>query len=63
MNRRDLLVTAAASVAAGTAGASAFASTSAAPSADVLTQHPDGLNPPGIRTAGIRMVPVVGGQY
>ena len=63
MNRRDLLVTVAASVAAGTTGASAQASTSAAPSADVLTQHPDGLNPPGIRTAGIRMVPVVGGKY
>jgi hypothetical protein len=24
---------------------------------------PDGLNPPGIRVAGIRMVPVVGGKY
>src|SRR5450432_2457034 len=63
MNRRDLLVTAAASVAAGTTGTPTQASTSAAPSADILTQHPDGLNPPGIRTAGIRMVPVVGGKY
>lgn len=63
MNRRDLLVTAAASVGAGTAGAAAFASTAAVPSADILTRHPDGLNPPGIRTAGIRMVPVVKGQY
>jgi len=63
MNRRDLLVTAAASVAAGATGASAFASMSAAPSADIVTHHPDGLNPPGIRTAGIRMVPVVGGKY
>jgi proline iminopeptidase len=63
MNRRDLLVTAAASVAAGTAGALAHATTSAELSADILTQHPDGLNPPGIRTAGIRMVPVVGGKY
>lgn len=63
MNRRELLITAAASVATGSACAPAFASTSAAPSTDVLTQHPDGLNPPGIRTAGIRMVPVVGGKY
>jgi len=28
-----------------------------------LTVKPDGINPPGIRTAGIRMVPVVGGKY
>jgi proline iminopeptidase len=28
-----------------------------------LDLHPDGLNPPGIRTAGIRMVPVVGGKF
>ena len=63
MNRRELLVTTLASVAAGSAGAPAVASTGVAPSADILTQHPDGLNPPGIRTAGIRMVPVVGGKY
>ena len=33
------------------------------PSDDILTRKPDGLNPPGIRTAGIRMLPVVGGKY
>ena len=63
MNRRELLVTTVASVAAGSAGAPSVASTCVAPSADILTYHPDGLNPPGIRTAGIRMVPVVGGKY
>jgi proline iminopeptidase len=63
MNRRDLLVTAAASVVAGSAGTPSVASTSAAHSADTQNQHPDGLNPPGIRTAGIRMVPVVNGKY
>src|ERR1700721_4293308 len=26
-------------------------------------RQPDGLNPPGIRTAGIQMVPVVNGKY
>jgi proline iminopeptidase len=63
MNRRELLGTTVASIAAGSAGTPSVASTCVAPSADILTQHPDGLNPPGIRTAGIRMVPVVGGKY
>src|SRR6202041_1367111 len=30
---------------------------------EILTRQPDGLNPPGIRTAGIKMLPVVGGKY
>ena len=30
---------------------------------DVTVIAPDGLNPPGIRTAGIRMIPVMGGKY
>jgi proline iminopeptidase len=63
MNRRDLLFTAAASAVAGSANTPAHASPGAAHSADILTQHPDGLNPPGIRTAGIQMVPVVNGKY
>jgi proline iminopeptidase len=63
MNRRDLLSTAAASAVVGGVGTSAFGLTSAAQSADILTKRPDGLNPPGIRTAGIRMVPVVGGKF
>jgi proline iminopeptidase len=44
--------------------AAAFATTGpsiAAPEKPL--QHPDGLNPPGILTAGIRMLPVVGGKY
>jgi proline iminopeptidase len=63
MNRRDLLSTAAASAVVGGVGTSAFGLTSAAQCADILTKRPDGLNPPGIRTAGIRMVPVVGGKF
>ena len=63
INRRDLLVTAAASVVTGTAGASVVARNCFAPTAEMITSRPDGLNPPGIRTAGIRMVPVVAGKY
>ncbi len=63
MNRRDLLVTAAASVVAGGAGKSSIASAGGAHPADKPVEQPDGLNPPGIRTAGIRMVPVVNGKY
>jgi proline iminopeptidase len=55
MNRRSLLAASAASVVVGALRAApAPASSSAAP---------DGLNPPGIRVAGIRMLPVVGGKY
>lgn len=63
MNRRSFLATTAASVMAGAAGTPLLASPSAAQSTEILTTHPDGLNPPGIRTAGIRMLPVVGGKY
>ncbi len=62
MNRRSLLVTAAGSVFMGAVATLALVSSTAAPS-DALTQLPDGLNPPGIRTGGIKMVPVVGGKY
>jgi proline iminopeptidase len=30
---------------------------------DITIIKPDGINPPGIRTAGIRMIPVCGGKY
>lgn len=40
-----------------------FASTGITQSTDLPAQLPDRLNPPGIRTAGIRMLPVVGGTY
>jgi proline iminopeptidase len=64
MNRRDLLLsTAVGTVAMSAASASALTSTGLAQPSEVATEHPDGLNPPGIRTAGIRMVPVVGGKY
>jgi proline iminopeptidase len=54
MNRRSLLATTAASVVLSAVRSRALESPS--------TQS-DGLNPPGIRVAGIRMVPVVGGKY
>jgi proline iminopeptidase len=63
LNRRSLLAAAAASVVMGTARTAAPASPGSAQSSDVLTGRPDGLNPPGIRVAGIRMLPVVGGKY
>ncbi|HEX3367529.1 proline iminopeptidase-family hydrolase [Phenylobacterium sp.] len=70
MDRRGFLTTAATSVAAGAVTACAktpapSTSTSAATSAveAITTPKPDGLNPVGIRTAGIRMLPVMGGKY
>lgn len=41
----------------------AFAASGSGASQDITTMRPDGLNPPGIRTAGVKMVPVVGGKY
>jgi len=63
MNRRSLLAATAASVVMGAARTAAPSSPGSTQSSDLPTGHPDGLNPPGIRTAGIRMVPVVGGKY
>ena len=63
MNRRELFVTAGASALLGAVHTPALASPGSVQSSDILIQHPDGINPPGIRTAGIRMVPVVGGKY
>jgi proline iminopeptidase len=54
MNRRNFLAGTAASAAMGVVRAAAPASPGSAP---------DGLNPPGIRVAGIRMLPVAGGKY
>lgn len=59
MNRRRFLATA---ISAG-AVAPLLAAAATAPSGEILTTKPDGLNPVGIRTAGIRMVPVVAGKY
>ena len=64
MNRRNLLAASAASVVVGALRtASASATSSAAPAADSVAVRSDGLNPPGIRVAGIRMLPVAGGKY
>ena len=63
MNRRELFVTAGASALLGAVHTPALGSPGSVQSSDILIQHPDGINPPGIRTAGIRMVPVVGGKY
>ncbi len=63
MDRRSLLATAAASVALGATRALASAPPDSHPSSDAPPATSDELNPPGIRIAGIRMVPVVGGKY
>lgn len=47
----------------GATGNPSFASTGITQSTDLPAQLADRLNPPGIRTAGIRMLPVVGGKY
>jgi proline iminopeptidase len=62
MNRRSFLVAAgAASANIGILHKPASASTVPAPTPPLPS--PDELNPPGIHTAGIRMVPVIGGKY
>jgi proline iminopeptidase len=58
MNRRSLLAAGAASVVVSVLRTPAEGSTNPTQPA-----RDDGLNPPGIRTAGIRMLPVVGGKY
>jgi len=60
MNRRKLLTAAAASMAIGALRAQAGASNATPPPP---AAHGDALNPAGIRVAGIRMLPVVGGKY
>jgi proline iminopeptidase len=63
MNRRSLLATTAASVVMSAMRTPVLASSNSAEFSDALNGRPDGFNPPGIRVAGIRMVPVVGGKY
>ena len=63
MNRRDLLVTTAATAVMGAVRSAALASPNTAQPADAPSSSIDGLNPPGIRVAGIRMLPVAGGKY
>ncbi|CDG83143.1 proline iminopeptidase [Janthinobacterium agaricidamnosum NBRC 102515 = DSM 9628] len=70
MDRRNFLATSVVSAVAGTvAGTASSGAAVAAPARPaggvdgITVTQPDGLNPPGIRTAGVRMVPVVGGKY
>lgn len=61
MDRRNFLTASAATVAA---GASLTAVAAPAPASGGATvAKADGLNPPGIRTGGVKMVAVVGGKY
>jgi proline iminopeptidase len=62
MNRRSFLAAGAASLAAVAGSCSAAPAATQQPS-QPSRLPPDNLNPPGIRTAGIRMVPVAGGKY
>lgn len=58
MNRRNFLASSVVTVAV---AVPAQAATRDRPDAAVITAPvPDGLNPPGIRTGGVKMVPVVG---
>ena len=56
MDRRELLI-------GGTALTLGATTTAPPASAQTTPAKPDPLNPPGIRTAGIRMIPVRGGKY
>jgi proline iminopeptidase len=58
MDRRNFIAASMVTVAGGGAVTQA-----AAAAAGVTVAKPDGLNPPGIRTGGVKMVPVVGGKY
>ena len=61
MNRRDILATSAASLALTVVNGVVRAASNASPAVGSPAQP--GLNPPGIRVAGIRMLPVAGGKY
>ena len=61
MNRRNFIASSAAIAAA--AAAPAHAATRNERADVIAAPVPDGLNPPGIRTGGVKMVPVVGGKY
>lgn len=61
MNRRNFLSSSTAAAALLYGGGSASANASVADNAVIAA--PDGLNPPGIKVAGIKMIPVVGGKY
>lgn len=62
MNRRVLLANTVA-LALGSFGPHLPAQQPSSSRDEALTESQDSLNPPGIRVAGIRMVPVAGGKY
>jgi proline iminopeptidase len=62
MNRRDFLASTAAIAGATVANAASEKLNDVAP-APTESSSTDSLNPAGIRTAGIRMIPVAGGKY
>lgn len=63
MHRRHFLISSTA-VSAGILNAGVASAAPAVNAATAITvAKPDGLNPPGIRTAGVRMIPVAGGKY
>jgi proline iminopeptidase len=61
--RHFLLATGAATTTFGSIGRIASAGQGSETAASAASQPADALNPPGIRIAGIRMVPVVNGKY
>jgi proline iminopeptidase len=64
MDRRNFLTSSAATVALGKSSAAlAVASGNATSPSQVTITKSDGLNPSGIRTAGVKMVAVAGGKY
>jgi proline iminopeptidase len=63
MNRRHFLATSAAASAVALQARPTQAAPADNTSGLITTVKPDGLNPPGIRTAGVKMIPVVGGKY
>jgi proline iminopeptidase len=53
----------AAAAASATSATSNGAAANVRRGSDIATRTPDGLNPVGVRTAGVKLVPVVGGKY
>lgn len=63
MKRRKFLAVGTASLMVGAAASEATTRADAVQASPITISQPDGLNPPGIRTAGIRMVPVANNKY
>ncbi|WP_127502283.1 proline iminopeptidase-family hydrolase [Actinoplanes solisilvae] len=63
MKRRNVLAGGAAALTGAALGGVTAGAAEASPGTSAMNPTDDPLNPPGIRVAGIRMVPVVGGKY